>query len=203
MAEDRASPPAPAGFMVFETAIGWCGLAWSGAGLIGAQLPEQDEEATRARLRRRFPGAVQIAPPRAIQPVVEAIQALASGQPRDLTFVTLDTRGQSPFNLGVYALARAIPPGRTRTYGDLARDLGDLGAARAVGRALGENPWPIVVPCHRVLAAGGRIGGFSANGGAATKARLLAIEGARTGDAPTLFDHAPTFSLAPKRPGAA
>ena len=203
MNEDQLSPRAPPGFAVFETAIGWCGLAWSARGLIGAQLPEAHEDATRARVSRRFSSAAEIDPPSQIQAVVEAIRALAAGEPRDLTFARLDMEGQSPFNLSVYALARAIPPGRTRTYGDLARDLGDLGAARAVGRALGENPWPIVVPCHRVLAAGGRIGGFSANGGAATKARLLAIEGARTGDAPTLFDDAPTFSLAPKRPGAA
>jgi methylated-DNA-[protein]-cysteine S-methyltransferase len=186
-------------FAVFETAIGWCGLAWSTSGLVGAQLPEADKEATRARLLRRFLGGAEIEPPSPIQTIVDAIRALAGGEQRDLAFAALDTEGQSPFNLKVYTLARAIPPGRIRTYGEIARDLGDVGAARAVGRALGENPWPIVVPCHRVLAAGGRIGGFSANGGVTTKVRLLAIEGARTGDAPTLFDDAPTFSLAPKR----
>ena len=178
-------------------------LAWSGDGLIGAQLPEANEDSTRARLHRRFPAATEITPPPPIRLVIETIGALARGERRDLAFVRLETAGQPPFNLAVYTLARAIPPGRTRTYGDIARDLGDPRAARAVGRALGENPWPIVVPCHRVLAAGGRIGGFSANGGAATKARLLAIEGARTGTEPTLFDDAPTFSLAPKRPAAA
>jgi methylated-DNA-[protein]-cysteine S-methyltransferase len=203
MALDQSPPRTPPHFAVFETAIGWCGLAWDEGGLLGAQLPEADEAATRTRLRRRFPGAAKADPPPPISAIIDAIGALAVGEPRDFAFVKLDTDGQSPFNLSVYALARAIPPGRTRTYGEIARDLGDVGAARAVGRALGENPWPIVVPCHRVLAAGGRIGGFSANGGVTTKARLLAIEGARTGDAPTLFDHAPTFSLAPKRPGMA
>ena len=134
-----------------------------------------------------------------VKPLIKAIIALINGEARDLPFVDLNTEGCLPFNLGVYAIVRAIPPGRTRTYGEIAAELGDRNAARAVGRALGENPWPIIVPCHRVLAADGKIGGFSANGGAATKAKLLAIENARTGAEPTLFDDMPTFSLAPKR----
>ncbi len=191
--------PLATGLTVFETAIGACGLAWSERGLTGAQLPEADAARTNARLARRFPDAVDAPAPPKVQAVVNAIVALAAGQAEDLTFAELDPQEHRAFNLGVYAIARAIPPGRTRTYGDIARELGDGNAARAVGKALGENPWPIVVPCHRVLGAGGKIGGFSANGGALTKAKLLAIEGARTGDAPTLFDGIPTFSLAPPR----
>jgi methylated-DNA-[protein]-cysteine S-methyltransferase len=133
------SPPTGSGLAVFETSIGWCGLAWSANGLIGAQLPEATQDATIARLRRRFPDVMEIDPSPPILTVIEAIGALAAGEPRDMTFVNLATDGQPPFNLGVYALARAIPPGRTRTYGEIARDLGDSGAARAVGRALGEN----------------------------------------------------------------
>jgi methylated-DNA-[protein]-cysteine S-methyltransferase len=184
---------------IFPTPIGWAGLAWSEAGLVGVHLPEASEERTRGRLLRRFPEAVGAEPPFELGRVADAIAALLSGEPSDLSFAPLDLARTPAFNREVYALARAIPPGRTRTYGDIAVDLGDRLAARAVGRALGENPWPIVVPCHRVLAAGGKIGGFSANGGVVTKAKLLAIERARTGDAPGLFDGGSTFSLAPPK----
>ena len=174
-------------------------LTWSDGGVVGAQLPEADAQKTLATIARRFPNAVQRAPHCEIQIVIDAIVALISGEARDLSFVELDVGAASLFNLSVYTIARSIQPGCTRTYGDIALQLGDRHASRAIGRALSENPWPIIVPCHRVLAAGGKIGGFSANGGVTTKARLLAIEKARTCEEPSLFGDAPTFSLAPRR----
>jgi methylated-DNA-[protein]-cysteine S-methyltransferase len=167
------------GFTLFDTAIGRCGIAWGPKGVVGVQLPEGSEDEARARLLRRCPNAREAAPPAAVQRAIDGIVALLRGEPQDLSDVDLDMRGVAPFARGVYEVARAIPPGATLTYGDVAVKLGEPGAARAVGRALGENPMPILVPCHRVLAAGGKPGGFSARGGVATKLRLLSIEGAQ------------------------
>lgn len=166
------------GYVVFDTPIGCCGVAWSGAGLTGVQLPEGSEAATRARLRRRFPGARETAPPPDVRRAIDAIRALLRGQPSDLAPIVLDLDGVPELHRRIYDVARAIQPGETLTYGAVATAAGEPGGARAVGEAMGRNPFPIVVPCHRVLAAGGRLGGFSARGGAATKRRLLAIEGA-------------------------
>ena len=123
--------------------------------------------------------------------------ALLSGEPRDLSGIAIDDAEISDFNRKVYAIARAIPPGQTLTYGEIAERLGDKALARAVGQAMGENPTPIVMPCHRVLAANGKTGGFSAPGGVITKLRLLTIEGAQPGG-PTLFDHLP-LAASPRR----
>jgi O-6-methylguanine DNA methyltransferase len=166
------------GFTVFDTAIGPCGVAWGDRGLVGVQLPEASEAEMRERMLRRFPAAAEIAPPHKVQLAIDNIIALLCGEPSDLSAIELDMEDIAPFHRRVYEMARAIPPGRTLAYGDLAARLGASGAARAVGQALGRNPFPIIVPCHRVLAAGGKIGGFSAHGGAATKRRMLAIEGA-------------------------
>ncbi|MDR7231124.1 methylated-DNA-[protein]-cysteine S-methyltransferase [Caulobacter sp. BE264] len=185
------------GFALFDTVIGRCGLAWGAGGLIGVQLPEATPGAAWARLRKRFPDAVETEPPPEIETVIDRIRDLLAGGRDDLADVVLDVEGQSAFNLRVYAIARAIPPGETSTYGEVARAMGEPGAARAVGKALGENPWPIVVPCHRVLGSSGGMGGFSAPGGSTTKARLLTIEKAKTSAAPTLFDL--EFSVAPPR----
>lgn len=185
------------GFALFDTVIGRCGLAWGQRGLIGVQLPEATPGAAWARLRKRFPDALEAEPPEEMDMVIDRIRDLLGGERDDLTDVPLEQDGQSPFNLRVYAIARAIRPGETSTYGQVAVAMGEPGASRAVGKALGENPWPIVVPCHRVLAASGKMGGFSANGGAETKARLLTLEKARTSDVPTLFDL--EFSVAPPR----
>jgi O-6-methylguanine DNA methyltransferase len=171
-------------FALFETAIGRCGIAWSERGVAGVQLPEGDEQQTRARLLQRFPAAGEAIPPSEIQRSLAAIVALLDGEPRDLSTVALDMDGVPPFHRRVYEIARSIPPGATMSYGDIAARLDAPRAARAVGQALGQNPFPIVVPCHRVLAAGGRIGGFSAHGGTATKLRMLAIEGARINGVP-------------------
>lgn len=143
------------------------------------QLPEAEEGATRSRMVRRFPSLREIEPPPEVHRATAAIHALLDGEPRDLAEIELDFDGVSEFHQRVYAIARRIPPGRTRTYGDIAEELGDKGLARSVGQALGLNPFAPVVPCHRVLAAGGKWGGFSAHGGAASKLRMLAIEGAR------------------------
>jgi methylated-DNA-[protein]-cysteine S-methyltransferase len=164
-------------FALFDTTIGRCGIAWSDHGVVGVQLPESGGEArTLARVLRRFPDARETSPPLEVQHAVDGIVALLHGEASDLSAVPLDMDGVPDFNRRVYEVARAIPPGATLTYGEVAARLGDRGAARAVGRALGQNPFALIVPCHRVLAAGGGIGGFSAGGGITTKRRLLTIE---------------------------
>jgi methylated-DNA-[protein]-cysteine S-methyltransferase len=164
------------GFALFDTVIGRCGIAWGDRGVVGVQLPEASEAKTRARLQRRFPEAREASPPPQVRSALDGIVGLLQGEASDLSAVVLDMGRVPPFNRRVYEATRAIPPGETLSYGDLAARLGDRGAARDVGKALGQNPFAIIVPCHRVLAAGGAIGGFSAPGGIATKHRLLAIE---------------------------
>jgi O-6-methylguanine DNA methyltransferase len=186
------------GFALLDTAIGWCGLAWGERGLVGVQLPEASEARTRARMRRRFPDAPEAPPPPRVQRAIDGIVALLRGEAIDLSAVALDMAGVPPFDRRVYEVARTILPGATLSYGEIAARLSAPGEARAVGEALGQNPFPIVVPCHRVLAAGGKVGGFSANGGIATKLRLLSIEGARTSSAPSLFENLPLVA-APRR----
>jgi O-6-methylguanine DNA methyltransferase len=167
------------GFALFDTAIGRCGIAWGERGIAGVQLPEAGEPETRARMLYRFPAAGEAIPPPEVQRAIDSIVGLLRGDASDLSDVALDTDHLPAFHRRVYEVARTIPPGKTLSYGDIAARLGASGAARAVGQALGRNPFPIVVPCHRVLAAGGKIGGFSAEGGITTKRRLLAIEGAQ------------------------
>ena len=188
------------GYCLFDTAIGACAVAWGERGLKGVQLPEADAAKTRARMTRRFPDIVEAAPPAAVRDAIAAIAALVGGEGRDLSAIPLDMDDIAAFPRGVYEVARTIRPGQTLTYGEIATRLGDPLQARAVGEALGRNPFAIVVPCHRVLAAGGRLGGFSANGGVVTKLRLLEIEGARIGDdGPGLFDDLPMAVRAPPR----
>jgi len=163
-------------FALFDTPIGRCGIVWSEHGVTLLQLPESRELATRARLLRLFPDARPAAPPPAVARAIAQIDALLSGKSSDLASIELDMRSLPPFHQRVYDAARAIPPGATLSYGQLATRLGTPGSARAVGQALGRNPFAIIVPCHRVLAANGKVGGFSANGGITTKLRLLAIE---------------------------
>lgn len=177
-------------FALFDTAIGRCAIAWGDGGIRGLQLPEADVQRTRERAMRRFGARREAQPPDGIAQVIADVAGLLRGQAVDLSCVLLDTRGVAPFEERVYARTRLIAPGRTSTYGAIAAALGDAALARAVGQALGRNPFALIVPCHRVLAAHGRIGGFSAVGGAAAKQRLLAIEGARAGEGPDLFDGA-------------
>lgn len=186
-------------FTQFDTAIGVCAIAWDGAGrIVGAQLPLPDAIDLGGRMRRRFADIAEAAPTPAIQPIVESIVSLMQGQRRDFPDAELAMDEVPDFHRRVYALTRAIPPGRTRSYGALALDLGDLALSRAVGQALGDNPFPIIVPCHRVLGSNGKAGGFSANGGVETKMRMLSIEKARVGDAPSLFDDLP-LAAPPRR----
>ncbi|MGW5722324.1 methylated-DNA--[protein]-cysteine S-methyltransferase [Amycolatopsis sp. NPDC003865] len=171
------------GFTVFDTAIGPCGLAWRGDLVTGTSLPGAG---LPARMAKRFPDAAEGPPPPSLRPAVDGIVALLAGAREDLTAIPLDLEGVPEFHRRAYEIARTIPPGKTVTYGDIAHRLGLPGSAQAVGQAMGHNPFPIVVPCHRVLAAGGKDGGFSAHGGVATKRRMLVIEGALA-DEPTLF----------------
>jgi methylated-DNA-[protein]-cysteine S-methyltransferase len=183
-------------FILFETAIGACGIVWSARGIAGVQIHDGTAAATRRRVNTRFPAAQEALPPPQVQRAIDGIIALLQGEPRDLTDVTIDNTDTPEFNVKVYAIARTIPPGHTMTYGEIAERLGDKLLARDVGTALGQNPCPIIMPCHRILAASGKTGGFSAPGGVATKMRLLSIEGAQPGG-PTLFDRLPL--VAPRR----
>ena len=174
-------------YTLFDTAIGWAGLAWNDNGLVGAHLPERDPDIARRSFRRRFPDAVEGEPPVALAPVIAGVRALMRGEKADLSAAVLDLERVPAFNAQVYQIARRIPRGETLTYGEIATQLGDRLLARDVGAALGQNPWPIIVPCHRVTAAGGKLGGFSARGGTRTKLKLLAIEGAPAAAQAELF----------------
>jgi methylated-DNA-[protein]-cysteine S-methyltransferase len=184
-------------YSLFDTPIGPCGIAWGEGGIVGLQLPEKSERAARERLLRRHADAGEAAPPAEVQRAIEAILALLSGEAIDLSFIKLDLGAIGDLERRVYAVARSIPPGRTLTYGEIAKTIGEPDP-RAIGKALGANPFPIVVPCHRVLGADGKVGGFSARGGIETKIRILAIEKARTNDAPALFDELP-LAVKPRR----
>jgi methylated-DNA-[protein]-cysteine S-methyltransferase len=173
-------------FALFDTAVGRCGVAWRARGIVAVLLPERDDAALRARLHRRHPAAREAAPSDEVTQAIGGIVALVAGEPRDLAYVALDLTGVPEFNRRVYATARTIRPGETLTYGAIAARLGEPDARR-IGEAMSRNPCPIVIPCHRVVAAGGKTGGFSAPGGVVTKRRLLAIEGAAV-EEPTLFD---------------
>jgi methylated-DNA-[protein]-cysteine S-methyltransferase len=189
------------GLALFDTDIGRCGVAWGDRGLLGVQLPEATDAKTLSRLAPKAPGAREAAMPDDIRQACDAMAKLLQGEPKDLSFIAVDMEQVPAFNRSVYDIARTIAPGETLTYGDIATRLGDKLLSRAVGKALGGNPFPIVIPCHRVLAANGKTGGFSANGGVATKFRMLAIERARivshaSDEAPMLFD--PGLSIAPQ-----
>jgi methylated-DNA-[protein]-cysteine S-methyltransferase len=170
------------GYTLFDTAIGRCAIAWTAGGIAALQLPEASDGATRTRLRRRHPDLGEAPPPPEVVRAIGAVVAL------------LDMGPVPAFNRQVYEIARRIPPGQTRTYGEIATELGDRALARDVGQALGQNPFAIIVPCHRVLGANGKVGGFSANGGVETKLRMLTIEGAQLGSRPTLFDSLPAMA---------
>jgi methylated-DNA-[protein]-cysteine S-methyltransferase len=175
-------------FAIFDTAIGACGVVWGERGITGVQLPMGSEEKTRKRIDQRNDAVTEAAPPAEVKSAIDGIVELLEGKPSDLADVVLDLDGVPEFNRGVYDIARKIPPGKTTTYGEIARQLGGVELSRDVGQALGRNPCPIVVPCHRVLAAGNKPGGFSANGGIVTKLKMLAIEGAIVNHTPSLFD---------------
>jgi O-6-methylguanine DNA methyltransferase len=180
----RSKAEKQAAYCLFETPLGWCGIAWSeraGAPVvISLRLPEATREMTEAGIAESS-GACRRSPPE-ISKVIERVRKHLQGEVQDFRDVTVDLEGVPPFYRRVYEAAREIPAGETRTYGELAKALNRPGAARAVGQALKHNPIGIIIPCHRVLAAGGKPGGFSAYGGLALKARLLATEGAAFGE---------------------
>ena len=185
-------------FAIFDTAIGTCGIVWNARGVAGVQIHDGTEAATRSRLLRRFAGAQEAKPPARVQRAIDGVVALLRGEKHDLNEVTIDTEELPEFNRKVYVIARTIPPGSTLTYGEIAERLGDKLLAREVGQALGQNPIPLIVPCHRVLAAGGKTCGFSAPGGVVSKLRLLTIEGAQP-NGPTLFDNLPLVAKRGRR----
>lgn len=176
-----------AGFALFPTAIGHCAIAWTDREIAGAQLPGTDEHATRKQMRRRFPSTAETPPPPNVQHAIAEITALLRGEPADLLEIPLAMHDIAPFDREVYAAARAVPPGTTITYGDIAKRIGEPHAAQAVGQALGRNPFAPIVPCHRIVSADGTMHGFSAPGGVTTKLRMLTIEGWRSKE-PMLFE---------------
>ena len=171
----------PASFCLFDSPLGRCGVAWTGRGIAAVQLPEQDDAATRARILARFPEAQEQVPRGPVRRAIDAMRAHLEGRLDPLEAVVLDDTGVPAFHRRVYEALRRVGPGQTVGYGELAARVGSPAAARAVGQAVGKNPFPILVPCQRVLAANGRPGGFSAHGGVETKRRMLAIEGVTLG----------------------
>ncbi len=179
------------GLHIFATAIGACGVAWSEDGITGVMLPGSSAAVALASLRQRHPDAREAIPPAAVQEAIALIGRLLKGEHTNLSTIVLDMEGVADLNRAIYAITRRIEPGATRTYGEIAKEMGDPLLARAVGQAMASNPFPIVVPCHRVLAAGGKTGGFSAPGGVDTKFRILQIEQAGKRDPNSLFDSLP------------
>jgi methylated-DNA-[protein]-cysteine S-methyltransferase len=175
------------GFALFDTVIGRCGVAWSARGLIGVLLPEASEAVAAQRFGRRLPGIAAATPSADAAAAIARITAFLAGGADDFAGLTLDEGGIGAFERAVYRETRAIPAGSTSTYGTIATALGDVRDSRRVGQALGRNPWPIVIPCHRVTGAHGWMGGFSAPGGRSTKLKLLELEGALAADTLPLF----------------
>ncbi len=186
-------------FAIFETALGPCGIVWTSRGIAGVNLPEGSEEKTRARLKKRFPEAEEAAPPTDIQKIIGEVIALIAGEKIDFSHVTLDHAPLPEFSQRVYEIVRTIPIGHTLTYGDIAKKLGDVSLSREVGQAMGRNPTPVIMPCHRVVASSGKTGGFSAPGGVDTKMKLLSIERRHGNHAPTLFDGDEAFRFAARK----
>ena len=166
-------------YNIFDTALGVAGIAWNDEGIVRFQLPSKSAEATTRRLLSRAPGAEATVPPPPIAQTIDAVRRYFSGEKIDFSAVTLDLAGQDDLFREIYAAARRVGYGETTTYGALAKAIGrsDWEAARDVGQAMAKNPVALIIPCHRVLAAGGKIGGFSAPGGAETKAKMLELEG--------------------------
>ena len=186
------------GYTIFDTMIGRCGIAWGDSGVIGVQLPEAREIETRRRLFRLYPEARELRPPLNVEMAIEGIVALLRGEAADLSEVILDMTGIPAFNARVYAFTRTIPRGETRSYGEVATNLRASGAVHSVEQAISRNPFMIIVPCHRVLEAGGYADKISPHGGTISKRRLLSIEGANASASKTLFDV--LLPVAPPRP---
>jgi methylated-DNA-[protein]-cysteine S-methyltransferase len=171
----------------FDTAIGVCAIAWTEVGVARFLLPEVTADATRARALRWRGKVREAEPTELIAQAIKVIRAHLTGALDDFRWIPLDQSGIPEFNRSVYEVSRAIPPGHTLSYGQVAARVGAPGAAQAVGQALGHNRIPLIVPCHRVLAADHALHGFSAPGGLRTKERLLEIERTPGFGEPTLF----------------
>jgi len=174
-----------ASYCLFETPLGTCGIAWREPATCGSQpvvtfvqLPEATPQATESRIARKSGAGHSSAPPPYLAEIIEKIRRHLGGEAQNFRGVAVDLNNVAPFCCQVYEAAREIPAGQTRTYGEIAKAIGQPSSAQEVGQALSKNPIPIIIPCHRVAAAGGKPGGFSAHGGRATKAKLLALEGA-------------------------
>lgn len=176
--------PASTGSAVVETALGFMGLAWSEKGVTRLFLAEKSRAAIERRLSRTFGAAPSQPMPPWVEELVAAIQAYAAGDEVDFSAVPVDLTGVDAFRLATYAAARKLGFGETTTYGELAKRAGHAGLPRETGAALGANPVPLIIPCHRIIAAGGKIGGFSAPGGSASKERMLTLEGVHVGPPP-------------------
>ena len=167
-------------YCLFDTDLGACGIAWSERGLARFQLPEADRRATERRLKLRAAAVSSAAaPPPRIATAIADVQHYMAGERVDFSAVVLDLAGVAPFYAEIYAAARGVGWGETATYGELAQRVGSPGAARAVGQAMARNPVAVIIPCHRILASGNKVGGFSAFGGALSKQKLLGLEGVR------------------------
>jgi methylated-DNA-[protein]-cysteine S-methyltransferase len=165
-------------YRLFDTAGGVCAIAWNDVGITRFQLPARTADATEPNLLRRTPGAEPGDPPPSVRDAIAAAQRYFEGERIDFSGLRLDLAEQDEFFRQIYAAARGIGWGDTTTYGTLAKQLGQgPEAARDVGQAMAKNPVPLIIPCHRVLAAGGKIGGFSAPGGAVAKLQMLRLEG--------------------------
>lgn len=175
---------APIAYTIVDTAIGPIGVAWSEHGICRVALPERDRDRMESRFAARLDGAPAGEPPASLAPAIELIKRYAEGEPVDFSDVPVDLDGIDLFRRAIYAAARKLHFGEVTTYGGLADAAGHPGKARETGEALGRNPVPLIVPCHRIHAAGGKIGGFSAPGGSSTKEKLLALEGVRVGPPP-------------------
>lgn len=165
-----------AGCALFSTVLGRCGVAWDGQGIVAVALPEAGDETLRERLRKRLGPVPEKSPTPTVQSAIDGLTAHLDGRTSDLSGIVLSNDDLTPFSRRLQEALRKVGPGRTVTYGELARLAGSPGAARAVGRFVASNRWPVIVPCHRVVATNG-LGGFSAGGGVAMKRRLLEIEG--------------------------
>ena len=165
-------------YFIFETAGGFCGIAWNNVGITRFQLPTRSAEATERILLHRVLGAEPGAPTPDVMEAVAAVKRYFEGHETEFSSFNLDLSEQDPFVKQIYAAARRVGWGHTTTYGSLAKELGaGPEAARDVGQAMAKNPIALFIPCHRVLAAGGKVGGFSAPGGSAAKIRMLELEG--------------------------
>lgn len=165
-------------FCLFPSAIGEMAIVWRGDAVVGLRLPDRDAQTLRQRVTERFSGAVECSLSGMARDAAESVAALAAGEKRDLRFVTVELPALDEITRRALIAAREILPGETRTYGEIAKALGDVGLSRRIGQAMARNPVPVIIPCHRVMGAGGKLTGFSAPGGVDAKLKLLAIEGA-------------------------